>query len=78
MAILMVVVKKKLFLLAGAAPRGGLGAVSPSWFRSRMTDDRLSTLFLINVCNRIDILDQIDRIIDIFANLKNRRLEFVL
>jgi hypothetical protein len=28
--------------------------------------------------HKVDILDQIDHIIDIFANFKNRRLEFVL
>lgn len=49
-----------------------------TWLRSRMTEDRLSALCLINVYNKIDILDQIDHIIDIFASLKNRRLEFVL
>lgn len=49
-----------------------------TWLRSRMTEDRLSALCLINVYNKIDILDQIDHIIDIFASLKHRRLEFVL
>jgi len=49
-----------------------------TWLRSRMTEDRLSALCLINVYNKVDIIDQIDHIIDIFANLKNRRLEFVL
>jgi len=49
-----------------------------TWLRSRMTEDRLSALCLINVYNKIDILDQIDHIIDIFASLKNRSLEFVL
>jgi hypothetical protein len=43
-----------------------------------MTDDRLSTLCLINAYHKVDILDQIYHIIDIFANFKNRRLEFVL
>jgi len=49
-----------------------------TWLRSRMSEDRLSALCLLNVYNKINILDQIDHIIDIFANLKNRRLEFVL
>jgi hypothetical protein len=40
-----------------------------------MTEDRLSALCLINVYYKLDILDQI---IDIFANFKNRRLEFVV
>jgi hypothetical protein len=43
-----------------------------------MTEDRLSTLYLINIYHKLDILDQIDLIIDIYANFKNRRLEFVL
>jgi hypothetical protein len=43
-----------------------------------MTEDRLSALYLINVYHKLDILDQIDYIFDIFANFKNRRLEFVL
>jgi hypothetical protein len=43
-----------------------------------MTKDRLSALCLINVYHKVDILDQMDHIIDIFANFKNRRLEFVL
>jgi hypothetical protein len=42
------------------------------WFRSRMTEDILSTLCLINVYYIVNILDQIDHIIDIFANFKNR------
>jgi hypothetical protein len=41
-----------------------------------MTEDRLSALCLINVYHKVDILDQIDHII--FANFKNRRLDFVL
>ncbi|KAL4091124.1 hypothetical protein QTP88_025862 [Uroleucon formosanum] len=49
-----------------------------TWLRSRMSEDRLSALCLLNVYNKINILHQIDNIIDIFANLKNRRLEFVL
>ncbi|CAI6376166.1 unnamed protein product [Macrosiphum euphorbiae] len=49
-----------------------------TWLRSRMTEDRLSALCLINVHNKVDLLDQIDHIIDNFANSKNRRLEFVL
>jgi hypothetical protein len=48
------------------------------WFRSMMTEGRLSALYLINIHHKVDILDQIDHIIDIFANFKNRRLEFVL
>jgi hypothetical protein len=43
-----------------------------------MTEDRLSALCLINLYHKVDILDQIDHIIDIFANFKNRQLEFVL
>jgi len=49
-----------------------------TWLRSRMTEDRLSALCLINVYNNVDVINEIDRIIDIFANSKNRRLEFVL
>jgi hypothetical protein len=49
-----------------------------TWLRSRMTEDRLSALCLINVFHKVDILNQIDHIIDIFANFKNRRLEFML
>ncbi|CAI6376422.1 unnamed protein product [Macrosiphum euphorbiae] len=49
-----------------------------TWLRSRMTEDRLSSLCLINVHNKIDLLDLLDHIIDNFANSKNRRLEFVL
>lgn len=49
-----------------------------TWLRSRMTEDRLSALCLINIYNKVDMLDQIDHIIDIFANLKNRRVDFVL
>jgi hypothetical protein len=37
-----------------------------------MTEDRLSSLYLISVYHKVDILDQIDYIIDIFANFKNR------
>jgi hypothetical protein len=36
-----------------------------------MTEDRLSALCLIIVYHKVDILDQIDHIIDIFANFKN-------
>jgi hypothetical protein len=39
-----------------------------------MTEDRLSALCIINVYIKVDILDQIDHIIDIFANFKNRQL----
>jgi energy-converting hydrogenase A subunit M len=56
-----------------------------TWLRSMMTEDyqtdiiiRLSALCLINVYHKVDILDKINHIIDIFANFKNRRLEFVL
>jgi hypothetical protein len=49
-----------------------------TWLRSRMAEDRLSALCLINVYHEVDILNQTHHIIDIFANLKNRRLEFVL
>ncbi|KAL4083561.1 hypothetical protein QTP88_028877 [Uroleucon formosanum] len=49
-----------------------------TWLRSRLTEDRLSALCLINVYNNVDVINEIDRIIDIFANSKNRRLEFVL
>jgi hypothetical protein len=49
-----------------------------TWLRSRMTEHRLSALCLIDVYHKIDILSQIDHIIDIFANFKNKRLEFVL
>ncbi|XP_029341950.1 zinc finger MYM-type protein 1-like [Acyrthosiphon pisum] len=49
-----------------------------TWLRSRMTEDRLSALCLINVYNNLDVINEIDRIIDIFANSKNRRMEFVL
>jgi hypothetical protein len=45
---------------------------------SMMTEDRLSALCLINIHYKVDILDQIDHIIDIFANFKKRRFEFVL
>jgi hypothetical protein len=38
-----------------------------------MTEDRISASFLINVYHKVDILHQIDHIIDIFANFKNRR-----
>jgi hypothetical protein len=48
-----------------------------TWLRFRMTEDRPSALYLINVYQK-NILDQIHHIIDIFANFKNRRLEFVL
>jgi hypothetical protein len=43
-----------------------------------ITEDRLSALCLINVFHKVDVLDQINHIIDIFANFKNRRLEFEL
>jgi hypothetical protein len=43
-----------------------------------MNEDRLSALCLINVYHKVDILDQIDHIIDIFVNFKNTQLEFVL
>jgi hypothetical protein len=46
--------------------------------RLRITEDILSALCLFNVYHTVDILDQIDHIINIFANFKNRRLEFVL
>jgi hypothetical protein len=49
-----------------------------TWLRSMITEDRLSVLCLINLYHKVDILDQIDHIIDIFANFKNKRLEFVL
>jgi len=49
-----------------------------TWLRSRMTEDRLSALCLINVYNNVDVINEIDHIIDIFANSKNRRMEFVL
>jgi hypothetical protein len=45
------------------------------WFRSMIIEDRLSALCLINVYHKVDILDQIDHIIDIFANFKSRRLD---
>jgi hypothetical protein len=41
------------------------------WLRSRMTEDILSALCLINVYHKVNILDQTDHI-DIFANFKNR------
>jgi hypothetical protein len=37
-----------------------------------ITEDRLSALCLINVYHKVDILNQINNIIDIFANFKNR------
>jgi hypothetical protein len=37
----------------------------------------MSALFLINLYHKVDTLDQIDHIIDIFVNFKNRRLVFV-
>lgn len=43
-----------------------------------MTEDRLSALCLINVYNKVEVLDQINHIIDIFDNSKNRPFEFVL
>jgi hypothetical protein len=43
-----------------------------------MTEVRLSALCLINVYLKEDILYQINHIINIFANYKSRRLEFVL
>jgi hypothetical protein len=43
-----------------------------------MTENRLSALCLINLYHNVEILDQIDHIIDIFANFKNRRFEFML
>jgi hypothetical protein len=43
-----------------------------------MTEDKLSALCLINVYHKVDILDQIDHIINLFSNFKNKRLEFVL
>jgi hypothetical protein len=49
-----------------------------TWLCSMMTEDRLSALCLINEYHKVDILDQIDHIIDIFANFKNRQLEFML
>jgi hypothetical protein len=49
-----------------------------TWLRPMMIEDRLSALRLINVYHKVDIIDQIDHIIDIFANFKNRRLESVL
>jgi hypothetical protein len=49
-----------------------------TWFRSMMTENKLSALCLINVYHKVDILDQIDHIIDIFANFQKRLLEFVL
>jgi hypothetical protein len=42
-----------------------------------MTEDGLSASCLINVYHKVDILDQIDHIIDILTNFKNRS-EFVL
>jgi hypothetical protein len=44
-----------------------------TWLCSRMTGDRISALCLINVYHKVDIIDKIDHIIDIFANFKNRR-----
>jgi hypothetical protein len=43
-----------------------------------MIEYRLSALCSINVYHKVDILDKIDHIIDIFTSFKNRRLEFVL
>jgi hypothetical protein len=37
-----------------------------------MTEDRLSALCLINLYHKVGILDQIDHIIDISINFKNR------
>jgi hypothetical protein len=48
-----------------------------TWIHSTITEGRLSALYLINVYRKVVILDQIDHIINIFANFKNRRLEFV-
>jgi hypothetical protein len=49
-----------------------------TWLRSRMTEDRLSALCLMNVHNKVNVFNQIDHIIDVFAKTKNRRLTFVL
>jgi hypothetical protein len=49
-----------------------------TWLRSMMTENKLSALCLINVYHKLDILDQIHNIIDIFTNFKNKLLEFVL
>lgn len=49
-----------------------------TWLRSRMTEDRLSNLCLINAHREIDMYNYIDEILDIFAKTKNRRLEFII
>lgn len=47
-----------------------------SWLRSTMSEDRLVGLALMNVHRDIELI--VDNIIDRFAKLGNRRLEFEL
>jgi len=69
----------------GRSGSGGRGAMAhiykkilKTWHRSRMTEERLLALCLIDVYHEVDVLNPIDHIIDIFASSKNRRLKFVL
>jgi len=49
-----------------------------TWLRSRMDEDRLTSLCLLNVHQNINVYEKIDDIIEIFAKQKKRRLEFVI
>ncbi|XP_029342283.1 uncharacterized protein LOC103309214 [Acyrthosiphon pisum] len=49
-----------------------------TWLRSRMDEDRLTSLCLLNVHQNINMYDKVDDIIELFAKQKKRRLEFVV
>jgi len=49
-----------------------------TWLRSRMDEDRLTSLCLLNVHQNINVYEKIDDIIEIFSKQKKRRLEFVI
>lgn len=47
-----------------------------TWLRSRVTEDRLTSLALMNVHR--DILVDVDKVIDRFAKSKHRFMEFII
>lgn len=49
-----------------------------TWLRSRMDEDRLTSLCLPNVHQNINMYDKVDDIIELFAKQKKRMLEFVI
>ncbi|CAI6371077.1 unnamed protein product [Macrosiphum euphorbiae] len=49
-----------------------------TWLRTRMSEERLTGLALLYIHKNIDIHNNIENIINRFANDKNRKLDFIL